>query len=147
SHTHARARLFRTWGPGIQPRCRSTKANPGTCTAETSPPISVTTQYNDPTQLRFDPPLALDDPDPAQRTFKFCALYDNGLSDPNQVKKNSQSPAPPSVGTFGGGVVGGPCLVPGSYDKGIVCLIGAKRGQECAADGPVFQVGDRKCDS
>ncbi len=147
SHTHARARLFRTWGPGIQPRCRSTKANPSTCVAEPSPPISVTTQYNDPTQLRFDPPLALDDPDPAQRTFKFCALYDNGYSDPNEVKKNSQSPAPPSVGTFGGGVVGGPCLVPGSYDKGIVCLNEAKRGQECATPGPVFQADDRKCDS
>jgi hypothetical protein len=147
SHTHARARLFRTWGPGIAPRCRSTRSNPGACLAETSPPISVTTQYNDPTQLRFNPPLALDDPDPVNRTFKFCALYDNGFGDPNEVKRNSTSPVPPTVGTL----AGGPCLVAGSgpfsKDDGITCLNEAKRGQPCEGDATGFQADDRKCDS
>jgi hypothetical protein len=144
SHTHARARLFRTWGPGIAPRCRSTRANPSTCLAETSTPIAVTTQYNDPTQLKFDPPLALDDPDPAQRTFKFCALYDNGHTDPDHVKKNSESP---TYGAF----VGGPCLIAGSNafsrNTGIVCLNEAKRGQACGTDAAPFAADDRKCDS
>jgi hypothetical protein len=147
SHTHSRARLFRTWGPGIAPRCRSTKANPGACVAETTPPIAVTTQYNDPTQLRFDPPLALDDPDPANRTFKFCALYDNGHTDPSKVKRNSTSPIPPTVGTL----AGGPCLVAGtggfSKDLGIPCLNDAKRGQPCEGDAAGYQADDRKCDS
>lgn len=147
SHTHSRARLFRTWGPGITPRCRSTKENPGLCVAETTTPIAVTTQYNDPTQLRFDPPLALDDPDPAQRTFKFCALYDNGETDPSKVKRNSTSPIPPTVGTL----AGGPCLVPGtggfSKDLGIACLNEATRGQLCEGDAPGYQADDRKCDS
>ena len=30
THAHSRSRLFRIWGPGIQTRCRSTTANPGT---------------------------------------------------------------------------------------------------------------------
>jgi hypothetical protein len=146
SHTHARGRLFRTWGPGIAPRCRSTMANPGACVAETTTPISVTTQYNDPTQLRFDPPLALDDPDPAKRTFKFCALYDNGHTDPAQVKRNSQSPIPPTFGTL---APGGPCLVSSGLprDLGIACLNEAKRGQPCEGDAPGYQADDRKCDS
>jgi hypothetical protein len=147
SHTHSRARLFRTWGPGVQPRCRSTKANPGLCVAETTTPISVTTQYNDPTQLRFNPPLALDDPDPVKRTFKFCALYDNGHTDPTLVKRNSLSPIPPTVGTL----AGGPCLVAGSggfsKDLGIVCVNEAKRGQPCEGDASGYQADDRKCDS
>src|SRR5262249_55056380 len=91
SHTHSRGRLFRTWGPSIDasgnqlassitPHCRSSQANPDLCKAETSTPIAVTTQYNDPTQLRFTPPVALDDPDPAKRTYKFCSVFDNGYS-------------------------------------------------------------------
>jgi hypothetical protein len=146
SHTHSRARLFRTWGPGIAPRCRSTADDPGKCVAETTPPIAVTTQYNDPTQLRFDPPLALDDPDPAQRTFKFCALYDNGHSDPAHVKRNSTSPIPPTFGTL---APGGPCLVAAGFprDLGISCLNEAKRGQPCEGDAAGYQADDRKCDS
>jgi hypothetical protein len=48
--------------------------------------------YNDPVKLRYDPPLAFDDPDPATRTFKYCALYDNGFTDPNDVKRASTTP-------------------------------------------------------
>jgi len=146
SHTHSRARLFRTWGPGIAPRCRSTIDNPGACVAETTTPIAVTTQYNDPTQLRFSPPLALDDADPAKRTFKFCAIYDNGLTDPSHVKRNSQSPIPP---TFGVLAPGGPCLVSAGFprDLGIECLNEAKRGTLCDGDAAGFQADDRKCDS
>ena len=147
SHTHSRARLFRTWGPGVAPRCRSTSANPGACVAETTTPVSVTTQYNDPTQLRFAEPLKLDDPDPAKRTFKFCALYDNGHTDPGTVKRNSTSVIPPTVGTL----AGGPCLVAGnggfSKDEGIVCLNEAKRGTPCEGDAAGYQADNHKCDS
>ena len=78
------------------------------------------------------------------RTFKFCALYDNGHTDPNHVKKNSESPA---YGAF----VGGPCLIPGSNafsrNTGIACLNDAKRGQACGTDAAPFAADDRKCDS
>jgi hypothetical protein len=74
-------------------------ANPGACLPETTTPLAVTTQYNDPTQFRFaGVPVPLDDPDPVNRTFKFCALYDNGHTDPAKVKRNSQSPIPPTFG-------------------------------------------------
>lgn len=146
SHTHSRARLFRTWGPGVAPRCRSTIANPGACLAETTTPISTTTQYNDPTQLRFSPPLPLDDPDPAKRTFKFCAIYDNGLSDPSHVKRNSESPIPPTFGTL---APGGPCLVPAGFPRnlGIECLNEAKRGTLCGTTVAPFQLDNHICDS
>jgi len=147
SHTHSRARLFRTWGPGITPRCRSTAINPAACVAETTTPIAVTTQYNDPTQLRFASPLALDDPDPKERTFKFCATYDNGFTNPNGVKRNSESPIPP---TFGVLAPGGPCLVSTGFverDFGIACLNADKRGEPCEGDAPGMQADDRKCDS
>ena len=100
SHTHKRGRLFRVWGPGITTACASnagtrTAPRPGDqrdpCIAETTPPIMVTTTYNDPAQLIFKPPLALDGDDPASRRFKFCSIYDNGYNDPATVKRNSTS--------------------------------------------------------
>lgn len=145
SHTHARGRLFRTWGPPNAPRCRSTSANPGACVSDDRTPLAVTTQYNDPTQYRFGEPLALDDPDPANRTFKFCSIFDNGFTDPNTVKRNSTSPLPPTFGAL----AGGPCLTTGffSRDFGIACLNEAKRGVKCEGDAAGFQPDDRKCDS
>jgi len=62
--------------------------------------------YNDPAVLRFDPPLALSGPT-TERTFTYCALYDNGFTNPAEVKRKSTSPLPPlSIG------FGGPCLTP-----------------------------------
>jgi len=98
SHTHKRGRQFRVWGPGIAQACNSTSANPGACLPEPTPPVMVTTEYNDPAQLIFKPPLQLDSDDPASRRFKFCAIYDNGYTDPAAVKRNSTSP----VVVFGG---------------------------------------------
>ena len=140
THAHKRSRLFRVWGPGIAAPCRSTKDDPGACQAETSTPVVVTTQYNDPAVVRFDPPLVLDDPDPAKRRFKFCSVYDNGFTDAATVKRNSESPIPPSFGTL---APGGPCFVPPglfSRDLGVACLAGPKKGMVCQGD-------DRACDS
>jgi hypothetical protein len=85
SHTHKRGRLFRAWTPPIAAECSS--AAGGTCLPETSDPVLVTTDYADPDQVIFDPPLALTSDDPAQRRIKFCAIYDNGKTDPRQVKR------------------------------------------------------------
>ncbi|GIW42290.1 MAG: hypothetical protein KatS3mg076_2867 [Candidatus Binatia bacterium] len=76
SHTHKRGKLFRYWNPQGEL-------------------IYQSTQYNDPVQLVFDPPLALDSDDPADRTFRYCALYDNGATNPAEVKRRSTSPLPP----------------------------------------------------
>jgi hypothetical protein len=134
SHMHKRGKLFRVWGPGISRRCgsESGRTKPADC-----PPgpagqnIFTTTDYSDPTMLRFDPPMALDATDDDARTFLFCALYDNGATQPDHVKRRSTSPDPP----FGTGFLGGPCS-----DTEVACVTGPKQGQRCNGD-------DRLCDS
>jgi hypothetical protein len=65
--------------------------------------------YNDPLVLPFVPPRptggahSLDE----ERSFTYCALYDNGFSDPATVKMASTSPLPPL-----GIPAGGPCRTP-----------------------------------
>jgi hypothetical protein len=95
------------------------------------------TVYNDPVVLRFDPPMAMRGAGstPDERSFTFCALYDNGHTDPNEVKLASTSPNPPV--NFPG--VGGPC----SMDER-VCAKG-KVGQQCTGRGQTAR--DRSCDS
>jgi hypothetical protein len=147
SHTHERGRLFRVWGPGIAQSCRSTISNPGACLPEPGAPFFITTEYNDPTVLnRNDDPWVLDDPDPANRRFKFCAIYDNGASNPLEVKRNSTSPVPPQFGNL---APGGKCYYSGFgglVDNGISCLGGPKRGQLCAPDG-TWDGNHAVCDS
>jgi hypothetical protein len=142
SHTHKRGRLFRIWGPdnqgdpGIAQSCNSTQANPGTCLPEPTPPIMTTTTYNDPSQLIFTTPLKLDSDDPASRRYKFCAIYDNGYTDPEAVKRNSTSPNS-TLQSLG---IGGKCWTTGAPGQHIYCMNAAKRGQECFGN-------DRLCDS
>ena len=76
--------------------------------------------YNDPLNKYFDPPLEMDSEDPEDRTFYYCATYNNGLGedgepDPTVVKRYSESP---QNGLFGfsctpthcwSGDVGKPC--------------------------------------
>jgi hypothetical protein len=150
SHTHERGRLFRVWGPGIATSCRSTMADPGACQAESTAPFFITTEYNDPTVInRNDDPWILDSPDPAQRRFKFCSIYDNGATDPLEVKRNSTSPIPPQFGNL---APGGKCYYAGfggsMVDTGISCLAGPKKGQECRSDPSGEWDGDNSvCDS
>jgi len=136
SHTHKRGRLFRIWGPGVAQACDSTSTNPTACLPETGTPILTTTTYNDPSQLIYDPPLSLDGADPAARRFKFCAIYDNGYTDPTAVKRNSTSPNSSLQGLG----IGGKCWTTGAPGQHIYCYNQAKRGQECFGN-------DRNCDS
>jgi hypothetical protein len=147
SHTHERGRLFRVWGPGIAQSCRSTPSDPGACTAEADAPFFITTEYNDPTVLnRNDDPWVLDSADPAQRRFKFCTIYDNGKTDPLEVKRNSTSPIPPQFGDL---APGGKCYYDffgTQVDNGISCLNGPRRGERCVATG-VWDGDHSVCDS
>jgi hypothetical protein len=54
--------------------------------------------YSDPLDAVFDPPVVFDDPDPAQRTMRYCATYNNGVRedgspDPETVTRRSRMPA------------------------------------------------------
>ncbi len=54
--------------------------------------------YNDPLDARYDPPLAFDSPKPADRTLRYCSLYNNGVKedgspDPETVTRFSRLPA------------------------------------------------------
>jgi hypothetical protein len=133
SHTHKRGALFRAWGPGLFPPCRTSKGD--VCEPETGPPFLLTTDYSDPDQVVFDPPLALDGDDPASRTIKYCALYDNGRSDPANVKRRSTAPA--------GAITCG--------DGELRCLDGPARGRPCHGDDSACDsrpgVGDGLCDA
>jgi hypothetical protein len=84
--------------------------------------IYETFSFSDPTQQRYDPPLAFDSPDPRQRTIRYCATYNNGRNadgTPNVDKVTRLSRIPESAkGQPGGtctpvacvaGRVGAPC--------------------------------------
>ena len=126
SHTHKRGKLFRIWGPGIAADCVASAG----CQPEAGPTIYVTTDYSDPTVLTFSPPPAFDSVDPTPRRFKFCAVYDNGFTNPSEVKRRSKSATPPPPVPFGG-----PC----GLDT-VACMNPETRGKLCHGD-------DRACDS
>jgi len=90
--------------------------------------------YDDPVTLRFDPPLEFPDTQktPA-RALTYCAVYDNGFTDPDQVKKKSTSPLPPN-----GTPIGGPCGTPIGCTEGNV-------GATCS--GASADARDASCDS
>jgi len=91
--------------------------------------------YNDPLTRRFEPELAFDDSERSQRTLTYCALYDNGYSDPTKVKRRSTSPAAPGSA---GGIIGGPCRTPTHCAEGLV-------GEPCT--GNTDEERDASCDS
>ncbi|HJQ85527.1 MAG TPA: DUF4215 domain-containing protein [Candidatus Binatia bacterium] len=111
THFHKRGKIFRIWDPS-------------------GALVLTTTNYADPTVKRYDPPVALDDPDPLKRTYRYCALYDNGATNPAEVKRKSTSPDPPL-----GIPLGGPCTT-----DDVRCMAGPRKGQRCFDD-------DRQCDS
>jgi hypothetical protein len=56
--------------------------------------------YNDPLTLRMEPPMVFDSADRGERALTYCGLYDNGFTDPDEVKRRSTSPGAP--GGIGG---------------------------------------------
>lgn len=78
--------------------------------------------YSDPVQQRYDPPLAFDSPDRADRTVTYCATFNNGLRDDGSFDTDlvtRQSRVPPIAAAIVGdcvpvacvndGMVGEPC--------------------------------------
>jgi len=77
--------------------------------------------YNDPVKQYFDPPLAFDSADPAERTIRFCGTFENGVAadgspDPETVTRASRIPESARI-SFGAckpvgcaaGRIGAPC--------------------------------------
>jgi cysteine-rich repeat protein len=101
------------------------------------PPEYFSTAYEDPQNLKFDPPLAMDSDDEKDRTFLYCSVFDNGspTAPPHaHVKRWSTSPFPPplfldsSLLEF----LGGPCYWQSSTFGNVACLNeGPKQGQNC----------------
>lgn len=95
--------------------------------------LYVSLTYNDPVVLRLAEPLLFNSPLRDERALTYCALYDNGFTDPGEVKQRSTSPPPPTSLP-----VGGPCAIPTH------CTIG-RVAQPCRGDGEAER--NRSCDS
>ena len=93
--------------------------------------------YNDPVVKYFDPPLTFGGTGsaPETRALTYCALYDNGFTNPDDVKRQSTSPPTP-LGIPG--LFGGPCAIPTGCTDG-------RTGQPCS--GGTDAERDASCDS
>ncbi len=94
SHAHKRGVLFETWLPPQDPSCTVGSG----CEPNAEPADYVSRIYNDPLYLDYDPPLAYDSADVAERTMKFCVTYDNGKNFPDLLKRNSTSVGTTCIG-------------------------------------------------
>lgn len=95
--------------------------------------LYLSTVYSDMLVLDFNPPRRYDAVAAEKRTITYCALYDNGFTDPQKVKRQSTSPMPSSPG-----VAGGPCELPTHCTAG-------KVGAPCS--GESIEERHRSCDS
>jgi hypothetical protein len=139
SHMHEHGVFWRTWAPPNTP-CRAEcpeGVTPFGCKNAALPvcdgpreddPIYTSSVYNDPLQLDFDPPLVFDSAVDADRTWLYCAEFDNGSTpDGPPVKTFSGSPEPPPA--FGGAItvrLGGPC-----FEEERACMEGPNKGVLC----------------
>lgn len=121
SHMHAKGELFRIWLPPQQP-C----ADSDGCTPPAGPADYESRLYNDPVYAYYDPPLEYDAATEADRTFKACAVYDNGADNPAEVKRQSTAPNAPTCD-----VIFAHC---GCEAKDLACVGGANQGMSCGGD-------------
>lgn len=101
--------------------------------------------YSDPAVARFDPPLRLGGvaSSDTARTLTYCGLYDNGATDPAEVKRQSTAPLPTA------GYPGGPCRTPLGCTAGRVgaACSGATPADRDAACDSTPGAGDGDCDA
>ena len=110
-------------------------------------PLYLSTDYSDPFQLSFDPPIThgtgTSQADIEARSYLFCSKYDNGSTPTSpSIKRQSTSPEPPlPIG------IGGPC-----DDSDVRCANdGPNKGVLCNADDAFCDssvgAGDGDCDA
>jgi cysteine-rich repeat protein len=160
SHMHERGVLFRMWDPPNTP-C-SAGCAPGAnvvcpvldftqlplCAGpRLDAPMYYSPDYTDPLELLFETPMELDSSDPADRSFLYCAQYDNGSTpQPPVVKQQTTSVDPGDGGLGAAGILGGPCP-----DTTVACLNpGDTQGMLCGGDHAVCDnlgATDGNCDA
>jgi cysteine-rich repeat protein len=122
SHTHARGVRWRYYGPPQTPCSQPAGTINGLCLPGDEEDIFYTSyDYSDPVTINPDPPMHFTGTT-ANRTIKFCSLYDNGSpANPDLIKRQSTSPVP-----TGNLPIGGPCS-----NSEVVCLGGTNKGALC----------------
>jgi len=98
--------------------------------------------YQDPLYQRFDETNnleILDSPDDRDRTFHYCAIWDNGATDPSKVRRNSERPDATTC-VFAELAMGfiGKC---GCEPAHRACLGGPNQGMICGEDDSVCGEG------
>jgi len=139
SHTHKWGVQWRTWGP---PNTVCVPGEPA-CVPRGDLPLYLSTDYSDPLQLFFDPPIThTPGASVEDRSYLFCSVYDNG-SGPGSpsVKRQSTTPEPPLPLQLGG-----PC----DNDE-TACIDGPNKGVLCNANDSFCDsspgAGDGDCDA
>lgn len=141
THTHKFGRDFRVWYP---PNAQCA-AGPH-CKAPDRDPDYRSFTYQDPLYQRFDESnaLELDSTDPQERTYKYCAIFDNGATNPDEVRRHStraQSEAC-TFATFSQGYIG-EC---GCQPEERSCVGGPNEGLACGGDDSLCGDGG-ECDA
>ncbi len=131
SHTHKFGRDFRIWYPPND----TCMAGPNCAPPDREPDYRSFT-YQDPLYQRFDESnaLELDSPDEQDRTFRYCAIWDNGATNPQEVRKHSERPdaATCAFGDFTDFI--GSC---GCAPEERACFGGPNQGMICNGDDAV----------
>ncbi|MGB5809114.1 MAG: hypothetical protein WBG86_01215, partial [Polyangiales bacterium] len=133
SHMHKRGELFRIWLPPHEP-CEGSDG----CTAPDTDPDYVSRLYDDPVYTYYEPPIVYDEAGENSRTFKACAVYDNGADAAAEVKRNSAAPNAPTCDFF--------LAYCGCRQSERACLGGPNQGDPCGGDDSVCGDGGT-CDA
>ncbi len=93
SHTHRFGKEFRVWYPPNAP-CIPGGAPEVECDRPITEPDYVNFDYADPLYQRFigEDVMRFDSENVEDRTFRYCAVWDNGESNPEEVRLESNRP-------------------------------------------------------
>lgn len=141
SHTHQYGRDFRIWYPPNDPCPGSFSGSFEACEVPARDPDYRSFFYQDPLYQRFDETNnleILDSPDTRDRTFRYCALWDNGATDPMAVRRHSERPDASTCAISEFTDLVGPC----GCEPGLrACLGGPNQGVACNGDDTVCGEG------
>ena len=139
SHTHKFGRDFRIWYPPNE----SCEAGPDCLPPEREADYRSFI-YQDPLYQYFegDNVIDLDSPEPDDRTFRYCAIWDNGESNSLEVRKHSERPDAGSCDFGEANDFVGQC---GCDPQERACLGGPNEGMIC--DGDDSLCGGGVCDA
>jgi hypothetical protein len=140
SHTHRFGKHFRIWYP---PNDICHAEDPG-CLPNDREPDYTSFDYADPLYQRFigDDILSFDSDVDADRTFKYCAVYDNGETDPSEVRRESMKPEAQTC-DFVAGIAGAAqafginIMTCGCVPEERSCFGGPNQGMGCGGDDTV----------